>query len=68
MSEHPRIDDLPDILTAEEVRAVLRIGRNEAYRLLGSDDLATVRVGRSIRVTKHALMDFLSVGPVDGED
>jgi excisionase family DNA binding protein len=54
-----RIDELPDVLTVRDVQIALRIGRNQAYALIDSGALRGVRVGRSIRVSKRALTDFM---------
>ena len=52
----PSFDDLPDLLTVEEAAAFLRIGRSAAYNAARSGDLpGTVRIGRSVRVSKYAL-------------
>lgn len=50
---------LPAVLKVEEVAAILRIGRNQAYRLVGSGELPSIRVGRSVRVTRAALARYL---------
>jgi excisionase family DNA binding protein len=55
-------DRPPDFLTVEEAARVLRIGRTCAYQLAqqwcstdGREGLPVVRVGRLLRVPKHAL-------------
>jgi excisionase family DNA binding protein len=59
--------DLPDILTIDEVAKFLRIGRNSAYALTrqwritgGREGLGCVPVGRGLRVPKAALERFLA--------
>jgi len=59
--------DLPDILTIDEVATFLRIGRNTAYELTrrwrisgGREGLGCVPVGRGLRVPKAALERFLA--------
>jgi hypothetical protein len=42
---------LPEVLTAREAAAILRVGRGE---------LDAVRIGRSIRIPKQALLDLLA--------
>jgi hypothetical protein len=55
-------DRPPDFLTVEEAARVLRIGRTSAYTLAqrwcstdGREGLPVVRVGRLLRVPRHAL-------------
>lgn len=45
----------PVLLTVEEAAAMLRIGRNTAYELIARGELPHVRLGRLIRVPRHAL-------------
>lgn len=53
-------DDLPEFLTAEEIRTYLRLGRSTIYELLRRGELPHVRFGRAIRVPKAALARYLS--------
>lgn len=52
-------DDFPDIMSVDEVKNVLRIGRNKAYELIRIGAIDSIRIGRSIRVPKVAVMDFI---------
>ena len=52
---------LPEVLTVSEAAAILRIGRNQLYQAVGRGELGAVRIGRSIRIPKHALLDLLTV-------
>jgi excisionase family DNA binding protein len=56
---------LPEVLTAREAAAILRVGRNQLYQAVGRGELGAIRIGRSIRVPRQALLDLLaSTGPV----
>jgi excisionase family DNA binding protein len=58
------------VLTVEEAAALLRIGRTAAYEAARRGDLPAVRIGRSLRVPRHALDELLNVsgrGPVDAQ-
>lgn len=44
--------ELPDLLTAGEVAAVLGKGRNWPYDAVQSGDLRAIRIGRSFRIPK----------------
>ena len=51
---------LPEVLTAREAAAILRIGRNQLYQAVARGQLDAVRIGRSIRIPKQALLDLLT--------
>ena len=51
--------DLPLTLTVVEAASVLRIGRTAAYNLVRCGKLRSVRVGKTIRVPRDAIFDFL---------
>src|SRR5215211_737819 len=62
---------LPEVLTAREAAAILRVGRNQLYQAVGRGELGAVRIGRSIRIPKQALLDLLasaSPPPVNGDE
>jgi excisionase family DNA binding protein len=55
---------LPEVLTAPEAAAILRVGRNQLYQAVARGELGAVRIGRSIRIPKHAMVALLaSTGP-----
>ncbi|MDQ3342189.1 MAG: helix-turn-helix domain-containing protein [Actinomycetota bacterium] len=54
------LDDAPDVLTVEQVAAVLSIGRNQAYEAVRRGDIYAVRLGRSLRVPKAAVLRLLN--------
>ena len=58
--ESKRIDDLPDILTVDDLTVFLGIGKNSAYDLVRSGKLRSIRIGRQIRITKDAVLAFLN--------
>jgi excisionase family DNA binding protein len=51
---------LPEVLTAREAAAILRVGRNQLYQAVARGQLGAVRIGRSIRIPKQALLDLLA--------
>jgi excisionase family DNA binding protein len=48
------------VLTAREAAAILRIGRNQLYQAIARGQLDAIRIGRSIRIPKHALLALLA--------
>jgi excisionase family DNA binding protein len=62
---------LPEVLTVREAAAILRVGRNQLYQAIGRGELGAVRIGRSIRIPKHALLDLLAAAsppPASGDE
>ena len=60
---------LPEVLTAREAAAILRIGRNQLYQAVARGQLDAVRIGRSLRIPKQALLDLLGSGsPPEASD
>ena len=62
---------LPEVLTAREAAANLRVGRNQLYQAVSRGELAAVRIGRSIRIPKPTLLDLLaatSPPPASGDE
>ncbi len=55
----PRLEDLPDLLTVEEYAKWARRGRNRAYDDVRLGLVPSVRLGRTVRIPKAALVRFL---------
>ena len=53
-------EQYPDILTVEEVCEALRIGYNAVYDLLNDGKLKAYKNGRVWRITKQALIQYVS--------
>jgi excisionase family DNA binding protein len=51
--------DLPLVLTVEEAARALRIGRGAAYEAARTGELPVIRIGRTLRVPRHALEQML---------
>ena len=51
--------ELPLVLTVEEARRVLRIGRRQLYQAIARQDVPAVKVGRSIRIPRSSLEAWL---------
>ena len=52
-------DDIPLVMTVENLMPILLVGRNTAYELVRSGEIKSIRVGRQIRITRDALIEFL---------
>jgi excisionase family DNA binding protein len=53
------MSELPLVLTVEEAAEVMRISRGSAYEAVRTGDLPHVRIGRTIRVPRKALLALL---------
>jgi excisionase family DNA binding protein len=51
------------VLKVKEAAAILRVGRNQLYQAVARGDLHAVRIGRTIRIPRTALLDLLSISP-----
>jgi excisionase family DNA binding protein len=49
-----------DVVTVCELAKMLKIGRNTAYELVRAGVIPSFRIGRQIRVSKQAVVEFLS--------
>lgn len=52
-------DQLPLILSVEELTQILGIGRNTAYDLIRCGRIRSVRIGHKIKIPKDSLLEFL---------
>lgn len=59
MSKQTEIKDLPLVLKVEDLMSLFSIGRNSAYELVRSGELRSFRVGRSYRISRDALEEYL---------
>ena len=69
------IEELPITLTVSEAAAVLRIGRTKVYAMVGqwnltsgAEGLRSVRLGRSLRIPRVAVLECLGIVPTAGSD
>ena len=61
LDKHCRsLDELPLVLSVEDLMPILNIGRNTAYELVRSGKIRSIHVGRKIRVPKEAIAEYLS--------
>ncbi|HKB32686.1 MAG TPA: helix-turn-helix domain-containing protein [Candidatus Dormibacteraeota bacterium] len=54
------LGDLPPVLTVDEARRVLRIGRRQLYQAIARHHVPAVKVGRSIRIPRSSLEAWLA--------
>lgn len=56
-----RLDDLPLVLTVDEVAKLLRFSRSKTYDAIRHGEIPHVRLGREIRIPRHALLKLLGI-------
>jgi excisionase family DNA binding protein len=54
-----RFEELPEILTPQDLITYLPLGRDAVYAALKSQTIPNVRLGQKFMVTKAALREFL---------
>ena len=52
-------DQLPLILSVDELTKILGIGRNTAYDLIRCGRIRSVRIGHKMKIPKDSLLEFL---------
>jgi excisionase family DNA binding protein len=50
---------LPDVLTVEEARAILRVSKNTIYEAINRGEIPSIRMGRTIRIPRKGLEKLL---------
>lgn len=53
-------NDYPDVVTPKDLQVMLGIGRNTVYELLRAGIIPSVKIGRQIRISKLAVIEYLS--------
>lgn len=54
-------EEFPVVLTVPEAAKALRVSRGAAYEAIRVGEIPSVRIGRSLRVPRHALEQLLGV-------
>ncbi|MBY3620370.1 helix-turn-helix domain-containing protein [Acinetobacter sp. CUI P1] len=54
------INEYPPILDVIDIQMMMGIGRRQAYELVNSGQFHTVRVGKSIKISKEIFLDWLN--------
>ncbi len=60
--------NMPDVLTIVDLQRVLQIGRSAAYQLIKTNQLKYIRIGRSIRIPKAFVIEFIEANCFPVED
>ncbi len=49
-----------DVVTVSELAEMLKVGRNTAYELVRAGIIPNIRIGKSIRIAKSAVIEYLN--------
>jgi len=60
-------DALPLMLRVSDAMALCDLGRTATYEAIRCGDIPSIKLGRSIRVPKHRLMEMLGLSDNDPE-
>lgn len=54
-----KLKDYPDVLSVDDVCAILGVNSKTTYKLLKEGKIKSIRVGRLYKITKHNMTKFL---------
>lgn len=57
--EIKNIDDLDVTLTIDEVAEILKVSKSSAYRLVKDGGIRSIKVGKTLRVSRKNLKEFI---------
>lgn len=52
-------DTYPDVMSVQQVRSALKIGRTAVYRLLDSNEIRCFKIGNAYKIPKTSLIEFV---------
>ena len=50
-------------ITPDEMRRILRLGKNKTFAILASGEVDAIKVGRAVRVNRESLDRFIASHP-----
>lgn len=59
-NEREMFKDYPDVVTIDDLQAMLHIGRNTAYKVLQDDLIKALRIGKKYIIPKTSVINFVS--------
>lgn len=60
------LKDYPAVLSPQDLRRILRIGRAATYRLLADGTIPSFKIGRVYKIPKTALASYLNLNRQGG--
>ena len=62
-----KLKEYPDVMSVMQVAEALHIGRNSAYALMQSGEIAYRKIGRKYLIPKRCVLDYLSGARYNGQ-
>ena len=56
------LEQYEDVMTIADLREVLNIGSNAAYKLLNQGSISAFRIGRTWKIPKQSVIFFINKG------
>lgn len=56
---HSMFDTYPDVVNAKELQEMLRIGRNQTYKLLENGNIQSFKIGKKYLISKMKIIDYI---------
>ena len=60
MTQIALFDSYNDILTVDDVKKILGIGRNKVYELIESKQVYAIRPGQAYKISKLSLIEYVT--------
>lgn len=60
-------DAYPDIMTVQQVRQALRIGRPAVYHLVATNQIRCFKIGNAYKIPKSSLIEYIQHSCNGGE-
>lgn len=57
--ESTMFSNYPDVVSVDELTAMLHIGKNKAYELINSNTIQSIRIGKKHIISKFRVIEFL---------
>lgn len=57
-------NEIPLVLTVDDIARILGVGKNTAYSLVNDGVLHSIRVGRQIRISRAEFCRYLGIGDI----
>lgn len=58
--KYTNFDDMPVMLNAADIAVIFKLSRSSSYKFLRTADFPTVKIGKTIRVSKDELQKWIA--------
>ena len=55
-----KLEDYGEVLTPNEAKEVLSVGRNTIYKLLKLGEIKSLRIGKKILIPKTSIVEYIN--------